>query len=50
VQELVDWLRANAPEQAFIGLFAAAGTEPFYERFGFRVQPAPTGMFQTIPR
>jgi hypothetical protein len=46
---LVDWLQANAPEKAFIGLFAVAGTEPFYRRFGFEAHAGMTGMFQTIP-
>jgi GNAT superfamily N-acetyltransferase len=49
MKELVDWLEANAPEQAFIGLFAAAGTEPFYRRFGFETHAGMTGMFQTTP-
>ena len=46
---LVDWLLANAPDQAFLGLFAVAGTEPFYRRFGFEAQPGMTGMFQVAP-
>ena len=49
VGALVDWLLANAPDQAFLGLFAAAGTEPFYRRFGFEAQPGTTGMFQVAP-
>ena len=46
---LVDWLLANAPVLAFLGLFAAAGTEPFYRRFGFEAHPGMTGMFQVAP-
>ncbi len=49
MDDLVEWLRAHAPEKAFIGLFAAAGTEPFYRRFGFEAHLGMTGMFQTIP-
>jgi GNAT superfamily N-acetyltransferase len=32
---LVGWVARNAPEKAFVGLFAAPGTEPFYRGFGF---------------
>ena len=41
---------AVAPPQAFVGLFAAAGTEPFYRRFGFEAHAGLTGMFQTTVR
>lgn len=47
--ELVEWARANAPEQAFVGLFAVAGTERFYRRFGFEAHAGMTGMFQVTP-
>lgn len=47
---LVEWIRAQAPPQAFVGLFAAAGTEPFYRRFGFEAHAGLTGMFQTTVR
>ncbi len=50
MRELIDWLRANAPEKAFIGLFAAGGTEAFYRRFGFEAHAGMTGMFQTTPQ
>ena len=46
---LVGHLREHAPEKAFVGLFAAPGTEPFYERFGFAVHDALEGMFQVVP-
>jgi GNAT superfamily N-acetyltransferase len=49
LRTLVDWVRANAPEKAFVGLFAATGTEPFYRRFGFEAHPELTGMFRTTP-
>jgi len=49
VGALVDWLLANAPDQAFLGLFAVAGTEAFYRRFGFEARPGMTGMFQVAP-
>jgi GNAT superfamily N-acetyltransferase len=47
---LVDWVGRNAPEQAFVGLFAAVGTEGFYRRFGFEAHTGMTGMFQVTPR
>jgi GNAT superfamily N-acetyltransferase len=49
VGALVDWVSANAPAQSFLGVFAAAGTEPFYRRFGFEAHAGLTGMFQTTP-
>lgn len=45
----VEWLAGHAPPQAFVGLFAAAGTEAFYRRFGFEVHAGLTGMFRTTP-
>ena len=47
--ELLDWVRANAPEKAFVGLFAATGSEPFYRRFGFESHTELTGMFRVTP-
>jgi GNAT superfamily N-acetyltransferase len=49
IQQLVAHVRDVAPEKAFIGLFAAAGTEAFYERHGFRDWPALIGMYQVVP-
>lgn len=46
---LVDWVRENAPEKAFLGLFAVKGTESFYEQFGFAIHAGDIGMFQVIP-
>jgi len=45
---LFGWVRENAPDKAFAGLFAIKGTEPFYERFGFGVHDHDVGMFQVI--
>ena len=50
LDKLIAYLQANAPEQAFIGLFAANGTTSFYERFGFVQHEGLTGMFQVVPR
>lgn len=46
---LVGWVRENAPEKSFLGVFAVEGTEAFYERFGFAIHSGDTGMFQVIP-
>ncbi|HML24214.1 MAG TPA: GNAT family N-acetyltransferase [Aggregatilinea sp.] len=46
---LMDWIAANAPEKAFVGLFADGDTPPFYERFGFARYDAMTGMFLVVP-
>ena len=49
LSSLLAYLAAHAPPQAFIGVFAARGTGPFYESYGFHVYPALTGMFQVAP-
>jgi len=43
------YLKDAAPEKAFIGLFAAEGTLPYYTRLGFAVEPLLTGMFRHAP-
>lgn len=48
VASLVDWVRAHAPDRAFLGVFAAAGTEGFYRRHGFEQYSGLTGMFQVV--
>jgi len=48
VDRLVGLVKENAPEKAFFGVFAAEGTLPFYQRFGFDLHPALTGMFQVV--
>lgn len=49
MEHLVAYLAAHAPPQAFVGLFAAQGTERWYAQFGFQVYGALTGMFQVTP-
>jgi GNAT superfamily N-acetyltransferase len=49
VEQLVGHIEAVAPEKAFVGVFAAAGTEPFYEGYGFGDWEALTGMYQVVP-
>ena len=49
IYRLVGQVREHAPEKAFFGVFAALGTLPFYQKFGFDVHPVLTGMFQVVP-
>ncbi|WP_379135757.1 GNAT family N-acetyltransferase [Paenibacillus sp. sgz500958] len=43
-----NYLKQNAPEQSFVGLFASRGKEEFYESFGIQRREAMTGMFGVI--
>ncbi len=48
---LVEYLKTNAPDKAFVGLFASQGKEPFYERYDFKnFSPNMTGMFTVISK
>jgi GNAT superfamily N-acetyltransferase len=49
LRRLLTWLAANAPERAFVGLFAASGTEAFYRREGFAAHDGLVGMFRLTP-
>lgn len=46
--EITEFLKQNAPDKAFIGLFASQGKEPFYKKFGFNNHEGMTGMFGVI--
>jgi ribosomal protein S18 acetylase RimI-like enzyme len=48
VGQLVNYVKQNAPPQAFLGVFAAEGAEAFYQRYGFENHPVLTGMFQVV--
>lgn len=48
MEGLMRYIRANAPKQAFVGLFSTAGQQPFYAKWGFMTHEALTGMF-TVP-
>jgi len=50
VDELVAWAGRHAPDRAFLGLFAAAGTDGFYRRHGFERHEELEGMFQVVRR
>ena len=45
---ITEYIRLNAPEKAFVGLFAAMGKEPFYNRYGFNAHDGMTGMFGVV--
>jgi predicted GNAT family N-acyltransferase len=42
MERLMDYIARTATENAIVGLFAAKGKEPFYERFGFIGRPNET--------
>lgn len=46
---LMAYLEAHAPAKAFIGLFAAQGTQSFYRRHGFGQYEQLVGMFCVAP-
>lgn len=50
MEALMGYLDTHAPDKAFVGLFAAEGTGPFYRRYTFDTYPALTGMFTVINR
>jgi ribosomal protein S18 acetylase RimI-like enzyme len=39
MDRLMNYIRLHAKKNAFIGLMAAVGKEPFYERYGFSTRP-----------
>lgn len=45
---ITKYLQQHAPDKAFVGLFSAAGKEPFYNRYGFQRHDGMTGMFGVI--
>ncbi|MHB0798514.1 GNAT family N-acetyltransferase [Bacillus thuringiensis] len=48
---LVEYLNQNAPDKAFIGLFASQGKTSFYEKYDFKdYSPNMTGMFTVISK
>lgn len=49
MNSLMDYLRAHAPANAFIGLMAARERAGFYKRFGFNERPSGApGMFMVM--
>lgn len=51
MKALVKHLGENAPDKAFVGLFASDGKEEFYEKYDFKnYSPDMTGMFKVISK
>lgn len=50
MDEITEFLKENAPEKAFIGLFASQGRETFYRRYGLHNHDGMTGMFGVMHR
>jgi len=51
--EVMKFIKVNAKKGSFVGLFAAKGTEGFYEKYGFFIRPNETfgaGMFYPIEK
>lgn len=48
MKEITSYLKEYAPSQAFIGLFASAGKEAFYQKFGMNNHDGMTGMFGVV--
>lgn len=49
LEALMTYIRENAPAKAFVGLFAAHGSEDFYRHFGFDIHEGLRGMFTVTP-
>ncbi|WP_019636519.1 GNAT family N-acetyltransferase [Paenibacillus fonticola] len=48
LESLTEYLKENAPEKAFVGLFAYQGKEAFYNRYGLNKHEGMTGMFGVV--
>ncbi len=50
VDRLMLYVKSNAPDRAFVGLFATEGHEDFYHHYGFEIDPSYTGMLYWIQK
>ncbi|MDX5475115.1 MAG: GNAT family N-acetyltransferase [Bacillaceae bacterium] len=51
MNHLMEYIKTNTPDKAFVGLFASQGNGPFYETYNFKdFSPNMTGMFTVISR
>lgn len=49
MKALMKYLKENAPDKAFVGLFASEGKDEFYEKYDFKnYSPNMTGMFKVV--
>ncbi|MFE1630053.1 GNAT family N-acetyltransferase [Brevibacillus reuszeri] len=49
MDKLMSFLKGNAPDKAFIGLFSSSEGKNLYEKYGFNQYPSLTGMFRVTP-
>lgn len=49
MDNLMSYLKGNAPDQAFIGLFSSNEGMKLYEKYDFKQYPSLTGMFRVAP-
>lgn len=49
MDNLMSYLKENAPDKAFIGLFSSNQGKKLYEKYGFQQYSALTGMFCVAP-
>ncbi|MED4586104.1 GNAT family N-acetyltransferase [Brevibacillus choshinensis] len=49
MDNLMSYLKENAPDKAFIGLFSSNEGKKLYEKYNFKQYPALTGMFRVAP-
>ena len=45
---ITEFLKANAPEKSFVGMFASHGKESFYKKYGFNEHEGMTGIFGVV--
>ncbi|HIW34804.1 MAG TPA: GNAT family N-acetyltransferase [Candidatus Paenibacillus intestinavium] len=45
---VTEFLKVNAPEKSFIGMFASHGKESFYKKYGFNEHEGMTGIFAVL--
>jgi len=49
MDKLMDYIRHNAPEKAFVGIFSSREAIRLYEQYGFKQYPELTGIFRVTP-
>lgn len=48
MEAITGYLKENAPDKAFVGLFASQGKETFYKHYGLDQHEGMTGMFGVV--
>jgi ribosomal protein S18 acetylase RimI-like enzyme len=50
MDRLIDWIKANAPHEPFVGLFSTQAAQAFYRRYGFDERRVVlSGMWLVLP-